>query len=257
MTAPNNYPTFDDVNKSPNINNNNINNNNGDIGNIIANRIVESAGKDIKTSFLDRLNCNLSFLQKYFDIETEEIRDRLIFSLIPLNSKFITLVQNKPDLYGPFWIYTTLVFVIAASGSLTKYLHGIQAEEFFQEFVPLAASVIYGIGFCLPIILCLLMKFFGSETGFMLVLCIYAYSFTIFIPIMILCVPFESLQWILLAYGVISSTLFLLLNFQVELNNYVDNRKYFILGVIVIFQICLFLVLKLQFFSHISEKMNQ
>ena len=244
----NNYPNLDDVNKQ---------NNNQDVGNLIANRIVERAGKDIKKGFLDRFQCNLSFLQQYFDIETDEIKDRLIFSLIPFNRKFISLVQHKPDLYGPFWIYTTLIFVIAASGSLTKYLHGVRNEEFFQEFIPLAASVIYGIGFCLPFIVTILMKFFGSETPFILVLCIYAYSFTIFIPISILCIPFESLQWVLLLYAIASSTVFLLLNFQYELDRYVDNRKYFILGVILIFQICLFLVLKLKFFSHISDKVKE
>ena len=118
-------------------------------------------------------------------------------------------------------------------------------------------SVIYGIGFCLPFIVKVLMYIFGSETSFVLVLNIYAYSFSIYAPILILCIPFEKLQWLLLFYAVLSSTCFLLLNFWKELSKYVDNRKYFILGVIGIFQFSLFFVIKLKFFAHISKNLNK
>jgi hypothetical protein len=231
--------------------NNDINNN--DV-NTLTGQTVNKTQENIKSNFFSKLNCNISFLQQYFDINSDEIISRLKSSLIPTNKQFLSMIESKPDLYGPFWIYTTLIFVIAASGSLTKYLHGVTNEEFFQEFVPLAASVIYGVGFCLPILVSILMKFFGSETPFMVVLCIYAYSFTVYIPIMFLCIPFEILQWILLLYAVGSSTIFLFLNFQEELNKYVDNKKYFVLGVVVIFQICLLLTLKLQFFASIKSK---
>lgn len=84
-----------------------------------------------------------SFLQVYFDVTTDEVKERLINSMIPFNPKFYDISQKSPDLYGPFWIYTTLIFVIAASGSLTKYLTGrSNDEEFFQEFVPLAATIV-------------------------------------------------------------------------------------------------------------------
>ena len=117
-------------------------------------------------------------------------------------------------------------------------------------------SVIYGIGFCLPFIVKVLMYIFGSETPFVLVLNIYAYSFSIYGPIFILCIPLEQLQWLLLFYAVLSSTCFLLLNFWQELNKYVDNRKYFILGVIGIFQVSLFIAIKLKFFVDIKKKIN-
>ena len=100
------------------------------------------------------------------------------------------------------------------------------------------------------------MYVFGSETGFVLVLCIYAYSFTIYAPIFILCIPFENLQWILLFLAVLDSSCFLLINFWTELSKYVDNRKYFILVVIGIFQLSLLFVFKLEFFAHIKKTMN-
>ena len=149
-----------------------------------------------------------------------------------------------------------VLFGVASAGSLTKYIHGAEDEDYFQKFIPLAMAVIYGIGFCLPLIVKALMQIFGSETSFALVICIYAYSFSVYAPIFILCIPFEELQWILLFYGVLSSTCFLLLNFWKELSKYVDNKKYFILVVIGIFQVSLLFVFKLEFFAHIKETMN-
>jgi len=62
--------------------------------------------------------------------------------MIPFNPKFFDISHKNPDLYGPFWIYTTLIFVIAASGSLTKYFNGASTDELFQNFIPTAASIV-------------------------------------------------------------------------------------------------------------------
>lgn len=254
-------PNYNNYSDNSNIYNNNqgLNNNtNMDYSDNIPNpNLINKVSQNIGGSWLDNINCNLSFLQIYFDFETEEIIKRLIASLIPFNKNFINIVEKKPDLYGPFWIYTTLIFIVASAGSLTKYIQGATNEDYFQKFIPLAMSIIYGIGFCLPVIIKVLMYLFGSETSFVLVLNIYAYSFSIYAPIFILCIPLESLQWLLLFYAVLSSTCFLLLNFWKELTKYVDNRKYFILGVIGIFQISLFFVIKLKFFAQIKNKINE
>ena len=263
-----NSPDFPGLNSNggPNMNsysdnsNNNYNNNNNNMDyseGLPDSNLINKVSQNVGRSWLDSINCsNLSFLQIYFDFETDDIIKRLIASLIPFNKNFIKLVEKKPDLYGPFWIYTTLIFIVASAGSLTKYIQGATEEDYFQKFIPLAMSVIYGIGFCLPLIIKVLMYIFGSETSFVLVLNIYAYSFSIYAPIFILCIPLEKLQWLLLFYAVLSSTCFLLLNFWTELSKYVDNRKYFILGVIGIFQISLFFVIKLKFFADISKKIN-
>lgn len=109
----------------------------------IAKNVIDNAGENIKKSWYEKLSCfNINFLQPYFDITTDQLKERLINSLIPFNPKFFEISQKNPDLYGPFWIYTTLIFVIAASGSLTKQLKGDSSDQFFQEFVPLAASLV-------------------------------------------------------------------------------------------------------------------
>lgn len=258
----NDYPSYDDISyNNQNRNNQQEFSTSNVVGTILNNQahnfsssVVDQAKRDINRGFLDKLKCNPQFLREYFDIETSDIKQRLFLSLNPCNRTFIELINKKPDLYGPFWIYTTLVFVIAASGSLTKYLSGHREKEYFQEFVPLSASVIYGIGCVLPFIVYILMKFFDSEAKFINILCIYAYSFFVYIPIMILCIPVEKLQWPLLIYAVASSTGFLLNNFWKELMQFPDSRKYFVLGVVFIFQICLLFIIKVNFFKHITTK---
>jgi hypothetical protein len=99
------------------------------------------------------------------------------------------------------------------------------------------------------------MYFFGSQINFMIILCIYAYSFTIYAPVMIIIIPFEKIQGFLLFLAVLSSTIFILVNFFAEMNKYEDNKKYLIIGVIILFQISLFLILKFNFFKKLKKRM--
>lgn len=82
-----------------------------------------------------------SFLKQYFDVTEEKVRSRILNSLIPFNPKFHDISKEKPDLYGPFWIFTTLVFIIAATGELNSYLHG-DSSSYFEEFVPVSAVLV-------------------------------------------------------------------------------------------------------------------
>ena len=132
-----NSPDFPGLNStninqySDNMNNYNNNQNNMNYAeNTPDSNLINKVSQNVGGSWLDNINCNLTFLQAYFDFETDEIIKRLIASLIPFNKNFIHLVEKNPDLYGPFWIYTTLIFIIASAGSLTKYIQGAADEDF-------------------------------------------------------------------------------------------------------------------------------
>jgi len=60
----------------------------------------------------------------------------------------------------------------------------------------------------------------------------------------------------LLGYAAVASTAFLLVNYWKELDKYITNRKYFMLGLIIICQISLFMMLKLYFFGTIQAAMG-
>jgi hypothetical protein len=47
---------------------------------------------------------------------------KLIKVFYPIKGDFLSVDSGKPDLYGPFWIYTTLISAIAASGNAFAYL---------------------------------------------------------------------------------------------------------------------------------------
>ena len=93
---------------------------------------------------------------------TVDIRSRLIASLIPFNTKFHQLYKDKPDLYGPFWVYTTLVIMLAVAGNLSRYM---QMDNFTYNFnfIPVAATVLYCMALGLPMALKLVMRFVGVE----------------------------------------------------------------------------------------------
>lgn len=60
----------------------------------------------------------------YFNVDTDEVLSR-IFRAVALFFKgdFNEHVGGNPDLYGPFWIASTLVFISAAAGNLASYIH--------------------------------------------------------------------------------------------------------------------------------------
>ena len=83
---------------------------------------------------------------------------------------------------------------------------------------------------------------------------IYGYSFTILAPIMFIClVPLEIVKIIALSYGLIHSSIFLMYNLFVNLEEKAQKSKYIILCISLCFQIMLYLVLKFYFFSKIIE----
>jgi protein YIPF1/2 len=59
--------------------------------------------------------------REYFDVEEEDIFAR-VRSAITLRS-FNEVLHEKPDLYGPFWIATTLIVVIIAASSLLNFFY--------------------------------------------------------------------------------------------------------------------------------------
>ena len=209
----------------------------------------------INKTWIDKFFCCFAIFKKHFQITSQDFLLRLINSLIPFNNKFQNLVKERPDLYGPIWIYTSLILIISATGSLTRILQGHNNKNFFQEFVPVASVVIYGVGFGLPILITCLMKIFGTSLTFVSVICTYGYSFSIFLPMSIICVmQMELLQWIVLSYAVFSSTSLLVVNYYKQMGDYSKNKKLLIIIIVLIFQFGLLLFFKLYFFQRFSEQ---
>ena len=209
----------------------------------------------LNKTWIDKFFCCFVIFKKYFQITSQDFLLRFLNSLIPFNKKFQNLVKERPDLYGPIWIYTSLILIISATGSLTRTLQGNNNKNFFQEFVPIASAVIYGVGFGLRLLISLLMKIFGTSLTFVSVICTYGYSFSIFLPMSIICViQVDLLQWIVLTYAVFSSTSLLVVNYYKQMGDYSRNKKLLIIIIVLIFQFGLLLFFKLYFFQKFSEE---
>lgn len=86
----------------------------------------------------------------------------------------------------------------------------------------------------------------------MQVICLYGYSLSVFLPILVLCViPVSFLQWILMIYGIINSTVFLIFNMNTEIQTLGLAKKYTVYGLMAACQIALFLTFKLVFFKEV------
>ena len=91
---------------------------------------------------------------------------RLGHAMIPFSNRFITGYRKKPDLYGPFWVLTTLVATLFISSNIYCFLtfttDNKQALAVSIKLIPIAATVIYGVAIGLPLLLKLIVNLYGT-----------------------------------------------------------------------------------------------
>lgn len=90
------------------------------------------------------LEHSLSFIGKYFNVTTEDVANKMTWALIPLKKDFSEAVASNPDMYGPFWIYITLIFLISLSTNFTGYVLAADREKFAYNvhFIPLSCLIV-------------------------------------------------------------------------------------------------------------------
>ena len=221
----------------------------------ISNDNKQTSSETINKTFIDKFFCCFMIFKRYFQITSNDFILRFINSFIPFNNKFGNLIKSNPDLYGPIWIYTSVILSLSATGSLTRTIQGHNNKNFFQEFIPIAASIIYIVGFGLPILIAFLMRIFGIKLGFVHVICTYGYSFSIFLPISIICIiQYNFIQWIALIYAVFSSTSLLVVNYYKLMGDFSRNKKWTIIAIVLLAQFGLLLFFKLYFFRKFTDE---
>lgn len=166
------------------------------------------------------------YYQSFFNVDTVQVLERLKGSVMPLPGRnFIKHhLKSNPDLYGPFWICTTLVFSVAISGNLSSFLShmGDPSYHYRPQFhrVTMAAVVIFLYAWLVPVALWgfLLWRLGGErQTGgysFLETVCVYGYSLFIFIPTSVLwIIPLEWLRWTLILVAMVISGSVLVITF--------------------------------------------
>lgn len=75
----------------------------------------------------------LSFYAQFFDVDTNSVLARCWAAIYP-RANFLDILEGNPDLYGPIWIATTVVFILFLGGTISKYLAETGSEHFVYDF---------------------------------------------------------------------------------------------------------------------------
>ncbi|CAD5125253.1 DgyrCDS13495 [Dimorphilus gyrociliatus] len=76
------------------------------------------------------------YYQQYFDVESWQVLNRILGSMLPnVRKNYLQHhIRPVPDLYGPFWICTTLVFTTAIAGNMANYIQQYGNHEWKYDF---------------------------------------------------------------------------------------------------------------------------
>ncbi|THF95710.1 hypothetical protein TEA_025303 [Camellia sinensis var. sinensis] len=188
----------------------------------------------------------------YFDVETADVMERIKDSLFPFKGSFSEKTSNNPDLYGPFWICTTLTFVAASIGTFVTYVaHKLQKKEWNYDvnLVTWSAGLFYGYVTVVPVGLYIILKYSSVPSGLVQLFCLYGYSLFIFIPALCLSVvPLELFRWVVAGVAGFMSATFVALNLRNHIKS-AGERWFLIVTGIFLLQLALSIVLKLYLFT--------
>ena len=131
----------------------------------------------------------VAYYQPYFQVDTTDVIYRIKHALNPLlittDAYFESLGQN-PDAYGPFWLATTLIFIIAVSTNFNSWAKFdsndlSQAWAYDFEKVVTCCGIVYSFLICVPIGIWGLFKYMDIQCTIPKVGTLYGYSLSIFL----------------------------------------------------------------------------
>ncbi|XP_026168902.1 protein YIPF1 [Mastacembelus armatus] len=202
------------------------------------------------------------YYQRFFDIETHHVKERIIGSVLPWPGKnFIHVyLRRNPDLYGPFWICTTFVFAVAISGNISNFLvhSGKPNYKYTPDFgkVTIAATAIFSYAWLVPLSLWGFLLWRNNKImnlvsySFMEIVCVYGYSLSIYIPAVVLWIlPYEWVRWCSIVVALCLSGSVLVMTFWPAVRD--DHPKVIIavMSAVVVLNILLAVGCKVYFFS--------
>ncbi|KAL2272593.1 hypothetical protein FJTKL_06266 [Diaporthe vaccinii] len=202
----------------------------------------------------------MSFYAQFFDVDTSAVLQRCWAALFP-RANFLDVLEGNPDLYGPFWIATTVVFILFLGGTISKYLATTGQEPFMYDFKLLsgAAGLIYGYTLFIPVALYLALRYFGSESANLLECwALYGYSNLIWVPVALISwSQISILNWVFVGVGFGLSVAFLLRNLYPVLSATDKQTSKVLLVLVLVLHLALAVAIKMLFFAHGSLIPNE
>jgi hypothetical protein len=103
--------------------------------------------------------------RQYYSMGQTLVVNRIARSFSPWRRDFFDTEDNRPDIYGPFWIMTTVVFLLSSMGNIARYFNHWAHEDFIftTHHFRYAVLLVYTLGFGLPLLLAGLLRLFRSS----------------------------------------------------------------------------------------------
>lgn len=202
---------------------------------------------------------SLGFYAQFFDVDTSTVLYRCRSALLPFlpnSAPFLDTLDGSPDLYGPFWIATTVVVILFLAGTISRKLalEGKQHFEYDFKLLSGAAGLIYGYTLFVPAGLWGLLRWFGAQS-LELVECwaLYGYSNLFWIIVALVSwSPLNGLNYALVGVGFAVSVFFLVKNLYPVIKSTDKKTSQLLLIAVVALHAGLAIAIKVLFFSHKS-----
>lgn len=199
----------------------------------------------------------LTSAQTLFDVSTDDVlrRLKLVLPYPPPDSTAAEELRSRPDFYGPFWIATTAVLFLAATGNFARLVESEHPSRFKADYglVPIAATMIYGGLIAVPVVARASLFFTGEEVSsidFKQIICVCGYALSPAIPVSILCIiPFGLLRWVFVIAGLGLSLQFLRSNLITDISVNVRWLQILLVASPIVLQVVVFFVYRVHFFS--------
>ncbi|KAJ3322345.1 hypothetical protein HDU93_003118, partial [Gonapodya sp. JEL0774] len=108
---------------------------------------------------------SLEYYKQFFDVDSDQVAKRITASFVP-SDMFLQLVSSNLELYGPFWVPTTVILSLfvttSVAGSIAAYLSG-KTFDYDFSLISFAISICYMYTFLLPTAIWGVCKWFGGD----------------------------------------------------------------------------------------------
>jgi len=200
----------------------------------------------------------LSYAQNLFDVSTADVVQRLKLVLIPSmhpSGQATEDLKLRPDFYGPFWVATTAILFLAATGNFARLIEVGSHHDFKADYslVSLAAGTIYGCLLGVPLIARGTVFFSGDEAGpvdLKQLVCVCGYSLAPAIPVSMLClIPAGFLRWVAVLAGLAASLLFVKTHLLADIHATAPWLKWTMTIAPCVLPVVVFLMYRVHFFT--------
>jgi len=197
----------------------------------------------------------LSFYQQFFDVDTNAVLQRCLSAIFPKDN-FLDVLEGNPDLYGPFWIATTVVVILFLTGSINAWLAARGDSYYGYDFKLLsgAAGLIYGYTLVIPFALWAALRWSGSEAANVLECwALYGYANVIWVPVALISwSPLDILNYVFVGVGLAVSGLFLARNLYPIIMTTPHQRAKLIFIIVLVLHAGLAIAIKVLFFAYVT-----